>query len=69
MSGGIFGYLGPQMLGILRDRTGGFAAGWYFIACTAMIAFAVVILLKWRVQSLRNQDDMKAVPGDVSLET
>jgi predicted MFS family arabinose efflux permease len=61
MSGGIFGYLGPQMLGILRDRTGGFTAGWYFIAGTATIAFAVVILLKWRVQSRRNEDHLEGV--------
>ncbi len=26
---GLFGYVGPQVLGMLRDRTGGFTAGWY----------------------------------------
>ena len=27
LGSGIFGYLGPQMLGYLRDATGGFTAG------------------------------------------
>lgn len=30
LGAGVFGYLGPQMLGALRDWTGGFAAGFYF---------------------------------------
>jgi predicted MFS family arabinose efflux permease len=46
LGGGIFGYIGPQMLGILRDRTGGFAAGWYFVAGGALISLAVVLILK-----------------------
>ena len=29
---GIFGFVGPQMLGWLRDWTGSFTAGWYFLA-------------------------------------
>ena len=32
LGGGVFGYVGPQVLGLLRDRTGGFTAGWYFVA-------------------------------------
>ena len=36
LGSGIFGYLGPQMLGYLRDATGGFTAGWIFVACAAV---------------------------------
>jgi predicted MFS family arabinose efflux permease len=41
MVAGVFSYLGPQMLGLLRDWTGGFAAGWYFI----IGAYAATLLL------------------------
>jgi predicted MFS family arabinose efflux permease len=46
LGGGIFGYLGPQMLGILRDRTGGFTAGWYFVAFGAFVGLVVILILK-----------------------
>jgi len=46
LGGGIFGYIGPQMLGILRDRTGSFAAGWYFVAFGALISLVVILILK-----------------------
>ena len=32
LGAGLFGYFGPQMLGILRDATGSFAAGFYMVA-------------------------------------
>ena len=32
LGAGLFGFFGPQMLGILRDRTGSFAAGFYMVA-------------------------------------
>ena len=43
---GIFGYIGPQMLGSLRDWTGGFDAGWCFVALVAAIALVEILLLK-----------------------
>jgi predicted MFS family arabinose efflux permease len=46
LGGGIFGYVGPQVLGILRDRTGSFTAGWYFVAIGALIALLVIVILK-----------------------
>jgi len=46
LGGGIFGYVGPQMLGILRDRTGGYTAGWYFGAFGALIGLVVILILK-----------------------
>jgi predicted MFS family arabinose efflux permease len=46
LGGGIFGYVGPQVLGILRDRTGSFTAGWYFVAVGALIGLIVIVILK-----------------------
>jgi predicted MFS family arabinose efflux permease len=43
---GIFGYVGPQMLGWLKDWTGGFTAGWYFLAIVAMISLSLVVYIK-----------------------
>ena len=51
LGSGIFGYLGPQMLGYLRDATGGFTAGWLFVAFAAVISLADLLLL--RAQSSR----------------
>ena len=46
LGSGIFGYLGPQMLGYLRDATGGFTAGWVFVACAAMLALGDLVVLR-----------------------
>ncbi len=43
---GIFGYVGPQMLGWLRDWTGNFTAGWYFLALVALISLSLVVYIK-----------------------
>lgn len=48
LGSGIFGYLGPQMLGYLRDSTGGFSAGWLFVAFAAVISLADLLLLRAR---------------------
>jgi predicted MFS family arabinose efflux permease len=46
LGSGIFGYVGPQMLGYLRDATGGFTAGWVFVACAAMLALGDLVILR-----------------------
>lgn len=46
LGSGIFGYLGPQMLGYLRDATGGFTAGWVFVACAAVLALGDLLVLR-----------------------
>lgn len=51
LGSGIFGYLGPQMLGYLRDATGGYAAGWIFVAVAAVLSLGDLLVL--RVYSLR----------------
>jgi nitrate/nitrite transporter NarK len=53
LGSGIFGYLGPQMLGYLRDATGGFTAGWIFVACAAVLALGDLLVL--RQYSLRRR--------------
>ena len=45
LGAGVCGYLGPQMLGALRDWTGGFAAGWYMMAAIAAISVAEFVVL------------------------
>jgi predicted MFS family arabinose efflux permease len=43
LGAGVFGYVGPQLLGALRDWTGGFNAGWYAMAALAGVALGVII--------------------------
>jgi predicted MFS family arabinose efflux permease len=43
---GIFGFVGPQMLGWLRDWTGNYTAGWYFLAITAALSLAIIFYIK-----------------------
>jgi predicted MFS family arabinose efflux permease len=51
LGSGVFGYLGPQMLGYLRDATGGFTAGWIFVSVAAGLSLVDVAVL--RMYSLR----------------
>lgn len=46
LGGGIFGYLGPQALGWLRDASGGFHAGWYALTGVAAFAMCLILFLK-----------------------
>ena len=46
LGSGIFGYIGPQMLGYLRDATGGFTAGWLFVAMAATISLVDLLILR-----------------------
>ena len=52
MVAGVFSYLGPQMLGLLRDWSGGFESGWYFIIGAAA-ATLVLVLALWNYSSSR----------------
>ena len=45
LGAGLFGYFGPQMLGILRDRTGSFAAGFYMVAVADVITLTLIAVL------------------------
>ena len=46
LGAGICGYVGPQMLGVLREWTGGFSAGWYMMAGIALLTLIELLLLK-----------------------
>ena len=45
LGAGLFGYFGPQMLGLLRDWTGSFAAGFYMVAIADVITLGLIVLL------------------------
>ena len=47
LGAGLFGFFGPQLLGILRDQTGSFAAGFYMVAIADVITLALIGLLYW----------------------
>ena len=45
LGAGLFGYFGPQMVGILRDTTGSFAAGFYMVAAADLMTLGLIVLL------------------------
>ena len=45
LGAGLFGYFGPQMLGILRDWTGSFAAGFYMVAIADVLTLGLIVVL------------------------
>ena len=45
LGAGLFGYFGPQMVGILRDTTGSFAAGFYMVAVCDLMTLGLIVLL------------------------
>jgi predicted MFS family arabinose efflux permease len=45
LGAGLFGYFGPQMLGILRDQTGSFAAGFYMVAAADVVTLVLIAVL------------------------
>lgn len=51
LGGGLFGYVGPQVLGMLRDRTGGFTAGWYFVAIGVIASLIEIVFLRHYTRS------------------
>ena len=45
LGAGLFGYFGPQMVGILRDATGSFSAGFYMVAVADLMTLGLIVLL------------------------
>ena len=45
LGAGLFGFFGPQLLGILRDRTGSFAAGFYMVAIADVMTLGLIVIL------------------------
>jgi predicted MFS family arabinose efflux permease len=58
LGAGLFGYFGPQMLGILRDWTGSFAAGFYMVAIADVITLGLIVLL-YRISRGRRPSSLK----------
>lgn len=46
LGSGVAAYFGPQMLGLLRDTTGSFSAGWYLMAAVSAVSFFIILSLK-----------------------
>jgi cyanate permease len=46
LGAGICGYAGPQMLGLLREWTKGFNAGWYMMAGIVLLTLIELFFLK-----------------------
>ena len=59
LGSGIFGYVGPQTLGYLRDATGGFTAGWVFVSFAAILSLADLLVL--RAYSLRRRPEARGI--------
>jgi predicted MFS family arabinose efflux permease len=53
LGAGIFGYVGPQMLGSLRDWTGSFNAGWYMMTAIAAATLIEILILKRQTEATR----------------
>ncbi|MGA8873315.1 MAG: MFS transporter [Candidatus Acidiferrales bacterium] len=51
LGAGVFGYVGPQALGLLRDWTGGFSIGWYVVAGICLVTVAELYLLKGHIKN------------------
>jgi MFS-type transporter involved in bile tolerance (Atg22 family) len=45
LGAGLFGFLGPQLVGILRDMTGSFTAGFYMVAMADVLTLGLIVLL------------------------
>ncbi|MET0214286.1 MAG: MFS transporter, partial [Vicinamibacterales bacterium] len=45
LGAGVFGYVGPQLFGALRDLTGGFRAGFLAVAVADAITLSIILLL------------------------
>jgi nitrate/nitrite transporter NarK len=65
LGAGLFGYFGPQLLGILRDWTGSFAAGFYMVAIADIITLGLIILLYF----LTGGGLMRHIPGERTAES
>jgi nitrate/nitrite transporter NarK len=52
LGAGLFGFLGPQLLGILRDWTGSFAAGFWMVATADVLTLGLLVMLYRMTQTL-----------------
>lgn len=68
LGAGITGYAGPQVLGLLRDKTGSFVAGWRMIAMIAAVTCIELVALGWTASRFPGRraavSDSELVPID-----
>jgi ACS family tartrate transporter-like MFS transporter len=48
--GNLGGFVGPSMIGWIKDRTGSFAGGLYFVAALLLLSAAVTLMLARRAR-------------------
>lgn len=48
LGGGVGQYIGPQVLGALRDLTGAYTAGWVFITMSGILATVLAAGFRWK---------------------
>jgi len=58
LGAGLFGFFGPQMLGILRDWTGSFAAGFRMVAVADLLTLGLIVLLARTSRRARTEGAM-----------
>jgi len=61
LGAGICGYVGPQMLGVLRDRTNGFNTGWYMMAGISLLILVELLFLKRHSEKAKAELDPATV--------
>lgn len=64
LGAGLFGFFGPQMLGILRDFTGSFAAGFYMVAIADLTTLGLIVLFYRMTRGLRAASEDAEVPAN-----
>ena len=62
LGSGFYAFAGPQMLGFLRDSTGGFEAGFYFLSAAA--ALGIVMMTALKIYSARQTDAPAAAEAE-----
>lgn len=65
LGAGLYAYLGPQMIGLLRDWTGGFVAGFRVLVGAACLGVILMMALK-RVEDRRNAALRAAPAGEAA---
>lgn len=61
LGAGLFGFLGPQLLGILRDMTGSFAAGFYMVAIADVLTLGLLVVLYRMTKTLPREAENDGV--------
>jgi len=61
--GNLSGYVGPQVIGLIKDKTGGYDGGIWFLAACAFVAGVIVLLLGHKPE-FEKLPDRAAAPAE-----